>query len=274
MTHTPPYRNDALRWVAAEIRFPLIEELAAGVPTEFRDRIRDQLPIQEQQTEVAITVGPAGPSAQQTARHRFLSRDRLMSLTIGRDSIVLETTEYRGWTAFRSVFVEALTALEATGRPDGLLRLGLRYIDEIRVPALIATVADWNGWVDEKLVAPFILDDDTLPTSATIALQYGEPPGYVTMFRAAPFARGRTVQEEGALRTPFQTPEGPYFLLDTDASWVDPERQVPEFTVDRIGEIFDALHEPCKRLFEASITPRLRNEVLSRPREEVWASAS
>jgi hypothetical protein len=31
---------------------------------------------------------------------------------------------------------------------------------------------------------------------------------------------------------------------------------------------FTELHGPCKELFEASITQRLRDEVLMRPREE------
>lgn len=254
--------------MAAEVRYPLVEQLATSVPADFRERIRETFPIHEEQPELSVSLGGAGPSAQQIVRQRFLARDRTMSLTVGRDAVALETTHYSGWTSFRALFIEALSALETSVRVDGLLRLGLRYIDEIRIPHEVETVVDWKEWIDNRLLAPFTIDDAALPANATTVLQYGEPPGYVTVFRAAPFPKGRTVQAEGPLRMPFETPDGPYFLLDTDASWADPERQVPEFDLERITEIFNKLHEPSHRLFENSITPRLRTEVLSRPREE------
>jgi uncharacterized protein (TIGR04255 family) len=192
-------------------------------------------------------------------------------VTVGRDSFVLETTDYPGWTRLREIFVEALGGLESTARIDGLARVGLRYIDEIRVPQEIGSPSDWAGWIDDRLVAPLTLDEEQTPATATTFLQYGEAPGYVTVFRAAPVPSGRTVQSEGPLRMPFETPDGPYFLLDTDAFWTDPDRQVPEFDLGRVAEILDQLHAPSSRLFESAITDRLRDEVLRRPREEVWA---
>jgi uncharacterized protein (TIGR04255 family) len=268
VSQTAPYENDALRYAAIEVRFPPIEELDRIV-TEFRERVRELLPISEREQQVAVNFGPAGPSTQQAVRQRFSTRDRIASSALAADALLLETTDYPGWTEFRDRYTVLLDALENVSRPDGTLRIGIRYIDEIRVPS-VASVSDWDGWVSEKLFAPLQLDEP--PSAATLALQYGMPPGYVTVFRAAPFATGRTVQEEGPLRLPYPTPDGPYFLLDTDASWADPDRQVPEFSREAIVAILDELHAPCKRVFEASITDRLRDEVLRRPREEVWGA--
>jgi uncharacterized protein (TIGR04255 family) len=240
------------------------------VPQAFRDRLREQFPIQEPLNQMTLTVGATGPVAQQAIRQRFMSRDRFMSVTVGRDAVVLETTAYKTWTAFRDLFMDVLSALADSQRPDGYLRLGLRYIDEIRVPVDVPTVADWRGWVADALVEPFTIDDTASPTSATIALQYGRYPGNQILFKAAPFASGRTVLDEGPLLSPFLTPDGPYFLLDTDASWLDQQSGVPEFDVPAMTEMFNDLHVPCKRLFERSHGPRLRSEVLDRPREEVW----
>jgi uncharacterized protein (TIGR04255 family) len=269
----PPYAQDTLRFVAAEVRFPVVEELGVQVPQAFRERLRERFPVQEPLSQMTFTVGTTGPVAQQAIRQRFTPRDRLMSVTVGRDSVVLETTAYSSWSDFRDLFTEILSALAESQRPDGVLRLGLRYIDEIRVPEeihKINTVADWKGWVVDALIEPLLIDDAASPASATIALQYGQYPGYQTLFKAAPFASGRTVQDEGPLLVPFATPDGPYFLLDTDASWMDQQRAVPEFDVAPMIEMFDNLHGPCKRLFEQSLGPRLRPEVLDRPREEVW----
>ncbi len=271
MANTPPYVNDALRWVAMEVRYPVVEEFGAVLPPEFRDRVQEEFPVLEEQNELSMNFSPTGPSAQQALKYRFSSRDRLASIVVGRDAITCETTLYPGWTPFRERFTGILYALQDARRPEGTLRVGLRYIDEIRVPG-VATLSDWTGWISDNLIAPFRLLGDIEPSTATLALQYGTPPGFVTLFRGAPFPVGRTVQPEGPLRMPFATPDGPYFLLDTDASWADPDRQIPEFDVDRIVEILNELHEPSNRLFEASITDRLRDEVLRRPLEEVWAA--
>ncbi len=271
MAHTPPYETDALRWVAVEVRYPLLEGLEDGVPAGLRERLHADFPIVEEQSELAVSFGVGSPTTQQARRFRFLTRDRLRSVLIGRDAVAVETTTYGGWTTdFRGQVVEILRAVADTLTPDGVVRVGLRYIDEVRVPEQVDDVAGWAPWIDERLVAPFSLDPTMQPTSATIALQFGEPPGYVTVFRAAPFAAGRTVQSEGPLRMPYETPDGPYFLLDTDAAWTDPRREVPEFDPDAIRDVLDHLHEPCHRLFEGSITERLRSEVLRRPTEEVF----
>jgi uncharacterized protein (TIGR04255 family) len=258
--------------VAAEIRYPRVDELASSLPPTFRDQIRELFPIPEEQNQLTVSLSPAGPSTEQVRQHRFVARDRLMSVTVDRDAVTVEATEYAGWTTFRSQLVHVVRALEQARRPDGILRVGLRYIDEIRLPDAPENVQGWRGWIDDRLVAPFGLDDQAHLSNGMVVLQYGEPPGYVTIFRAAPFAAGRTVQQGGPLRVPVETPDGPYFLFDTDASWADPDRQVPEFDSDRIAEILDDLHEPCRRLFEASITDRLRDAVLNRPREEVWGT--
>jgi uncharacterized protein (TIGR04255 family) len=270
MADTPPYQNDALRYVAVEVRFPLVDDSDPQHWTRFREAVHEDLPVAQEEQQLNVTVGPTGPSAQQLTRQRLSARDRISSAVLGRDVLVLETTEYPGWTEFQERFARLLTSLEEVRRPDGVLRIGLRFIDEIRVPG-VQKIADWRGWVSDALVAPFILDE-LEPSAATVALQYGAAPGLVTTFRAAPFASGRTVQEDGPLRLPFDTPEGAYFLLDTDASWTDPHAQVPEFDVASIVAILTELHEPCHRLFEAAITDRLRDDVLRRPREEVWAS--
>lgn len=271
MPGTAPYLNDALRYVAAEVRFPLLDEGEARDLGGFREAIHGDLPIPQEEQQVSVNIGPSGPSTQQAVRQRYSTRDRVTSAVLGRDVLVLETTSYPGWTEFRERFVRLLEALESVRRPDGVLRIGIRFIDEIRVPS-VESVADWSGWISEGLVAPLGLDE-VEPSGATVALQYGTAPGFVTAFRAAPFPSGRTVLEEGPLGLPYETPDGPYFLLDTDASWADPDRQIPEFEVQSIVAILNELHAPCHRLFEAAITDRLRDEVLWRPREEVWASS-
>jgi uncharacterized protein (TIGR04255 family) len=187
----------------------------------------------------------------------------LASVAVTKEVIALETTNYEGWSSFKRSFADVLAALGEVSKPDGVLRVGLRYVDEVRVKDGPLDIYDWSEWIDERLVSSFrLLSPDVPLASGTLALQYGDPPGYVTIFRAGPFAGGRTVQEQGTLRMPLATPEGPYFLFDTDSSWAEPSRQIPEFSLDLIDEIAIRLHDPCSDLYEASITEKLRTEVL------------
>lgn len=273
-TQTPPYPNDPLRWVAADVRFPPVDQLATEVPTSFRDHFRDRFPVVEPFGQLAISLGfpgPAGGMPQQLTLHRMVQRDRLMAITLGRDGLTLETTDYPGWADFSAVLTEVTDQLAVGCRPDGVLRIGLRYVDEIRLPEAPAAPRGWTAWIEPRLLSPLTLDDEE-PSQANITLQYGEPPGYVTVFRASPLAKGRTVNPDGPLRQPMAFPDGPYFLLDTDASWADPTRQVPGFEPDVIAPVFEALHTRCHDLFEASITRELRT-LLERDRTDVWGAA-
>jgi uncharacterized protein (TIGR04255 family) len=267
------YTNDPLRWVAADVRFPPVDQLATEIPGALRTRFKEQFPVLEPTTQLAISIGVAGqPGAapQQVTLHRMLQRDRLMAITIGRDGMTLETTNYPGWPDFSKILSDLVDELASVACPDGVLRIGLRYVDEVRLPEAPATVRDWSHWIHPSLMGPLTLGSEE-PSTANIALQFGEPPGYVTVFRAGPVPRGRSVNEDGPLRQPFPFPDGPYFWLDTDASWADPDRQVPVFTTDLILPVFEVLHTRTHELFEASITDELR-AVLQKTREEVWSS--
>jgi uncharacterized protein (TIGR04255 family) len=194
-----------------------------------------------------------------------------MAITLGREGFTLESTDYPGWTDFSRVLSELVDQLASASCPDGVLRIGLRYVDEIRLPKPPATTRGWAKWIHPSLMGPLNLGSEE-PSTANIAVQFGEPPGYVTVFRAGPVPRGRSVNQDGPLRQPFPFPDGPYFLLDTDASWADPDREVPAFTTALIGPVFEALHARAHELFEASVTDELR-KLLRKSREGVWHQA-
>lgn len=267
MSSTPLYSSDTLRFVAAEVRYPPADQFSSEVPTDLRRRIEAQFPILESATQLTVTVGQIGQPAQAMMIHRFLQRDRLASLSISRDAVTLETTAYAQWEVFHRLFVSMVDAIEETNRPAGVTRVGLRYIDEVRLPDPPADPQGWRGWLDDRVVGPFLITDGArAPDQGTIVLQFGTAPGYLTVLRAAPVASGRAVQEEGPLRVPFRTPDTAYFLLDTDASWADPSRLVPEFRAGDISQTLEELHRPCHALYESVITDRLRREVLTQPR--------
>jgi uncharacterized protein (TIGR04255 family) len=73
--------------------------------------------------------------------------------------------------------------------------------------------------------------------------------------------RGFTVDPNGPLQIA-RRGEGAYFLIDLDSFWSAPSEAMPEFDPSYVLERCAHLRVPIRTLFEASITKKLRNEVL------------
>jgi uncharacterized protein (TIGR04255 family) len=78
----------------------------------------------------------------------------MTAVTFRRDAIAVETTRYVQYERFRDVAALAIGARQAVDPVDGVDRLGLRYIDEIRVPDIGVAPVGWEPWVDASLLGP------------------------------------------------------------------------------------------------------------------------
>ena len=99
-----------------------------------------------------------------------------------------------GWEeSFRPLVEAALVALNRTGPPDGVRRIGLRYINEIRVPEIDSSPGDWRGYIYESLLSaagPKLIPAGLHPTvwqgiaqyrtsaDSTLMVRYGPQEGY------------------------------------------------------------------------------------------------
>jgi len=248
--------------VALEVRHPPAEPMTAAAVSRAKKILGGVTPLQEPQTISGFMISTAGPTQQpmETAQ-RFSSRDRSTAVTFRSGAVVVETTRYRQYEDLREVIGLALRAREAAGPVDGVLRVGLRYIDEIRTPAEDGPLG-WSEWVDPSLLGP-------APLATVHGLQVSQWQGLV-MFTGSNDAQlllrygpgeGYAVDPGGELRRPAPAP-GPFFLLDIDNFW-SPE-PVPDFTVAALLQRCDDLHKPVLGLFESLITEKLRKEVLRR----------
>ena len=154
--------------------------------------------------------------------------------------------------------LEARLQVEAI---DGIERLGLRYINEVRVPELDGQ--DWSQWIGASLLGQADigkkLELEPLQWQGVTVFTRG-PARFITL-RYGP-REGYAVDPGGDLKRPTPQP-GPYFLIDIDSFWAS-EGTVPELDLERVLTMANDLHEPAGDLFESLITPRLRKEVLNR----------
>ncbi|MGF1645974.1 MAG: TIGR04255 family protein [Kineosporiaceae bacterium] len=263
------YPNAPVVLVTLELRHPATEPLTRAERVRAARLLGAHTPIPRagHATEIVMTAAPGSQPTQQVKQEefpRFLSRDHRVAVAFRRDAVVVETTRYGRWEELRALVADVLEVRAEVGGVVGVERLGLRYIDEIRVPS--GAESAWEPWVHHALLGPSAVARDLdLPRPAlwqgltvfppdpdrTLALRYGS------------FA-GHAVQPDGELKRD-DSPAGPFFLLDIDSFWI-PGDGTPEFDIESLLRTCDSLHAPIRSLFEHLITDRLRDEVLRRDR--------
>jgi len=263
------YPNAPVVLVALEIRHPTAGSLSVAERGAIKRRLTRHVPIMRmgrmQQLTLLQAVGePVSLTGSQTHEFpRYFSRDNTMAVSIRDDAVVVETTRYERWEQLRTVLADLIEVRQEIGGVDGVERIGLRYVDEIRVANEQASGSGWASWVDPALLGPAQLGEElglavaesqgimvfTQSADRTVVLRYGAREGYA-------------VNPGGDLRRSTPSP-GPYFLLDIDSFWA-PGEGTPEFDRKLLLETCDALHAPVRSLFERLITERLREEVFRR----------
>lgn len=257
------YPHAPVALVAVEARHSEAPELSEGAQGQVKRFLSAALPLPQPLQRKTITHGPGDSSSvTEAVLPRFVTRDRTTSATFGPQSVVVETTRHKSYSDLADVLRLALDARQTVAPVDGLTRLGLRYINEIRVPDPPGGATGWDAWVSGRLTgqaglgnALGVTEQQWQGVSALargagrhLLLRYGPSEGYAV----AP----------GALERPTPSP-GEFFLLDIDSFW-QPVDVVPEFSASTIMELCADLHEAVTVTFETLITDRLREEVLRR----------
>lgn len=269
LTGHETYPHAPLEFVAFEVRYPLAPALVQeSMLPQLQKAFYEWLPLVEPlatvEAEVQSLMGAVSTVPIQGPPSfgiRFLSRDRHSSVSVTRNKLTLETTTYPGYVEFRASISRALEALERLDAAiPGVSRIGLRYIDEIRVGRKIAKPTDWNGYIDARLVGPLTMANESVTAElyqGLVQFNLGDGRHAVMRFGAM---QGQAVGN-APLRRRSRPESGPFFLIDVDGFWSSGDA-VPEFSLARVLETCDALHDPVHSLFEASLTDRLRREVL------------
>mgnify|MGYP000119857388 CR=1 FL=1 len=133
------YPNAPIVDMIAEIRFSQCEPLDKIKLRGFTTALDEHLPLLTEETGTSVQLSsPDGqvevPVTNGETFPRWSSRDKRTVLTLRQNILSLETTDYPGYFNVRELLEKAVTALERLMAPKGVTRIGLRYIDEIRVP--------------------------------------------------------------------------------------------------------------------------------------------
>jgi len=229
--------------------------------------LADALPIAEPIQEQTILFGTEGtPDVKGRFAFRLASRDRTTAATLSPNRLALETSDYKKYEDFRRLLATLLEVLQEFGRPAGVERIGLRYIDEIRIPDLSASdPSAWRTYMDDALLAPADLAAEALPEMQAQTLNgllhFENREHQTTIVVRYGALEGRVVDPDGPLRLKTPTQPGPFFLFDIDSFWNAGE-VIADFDAASMIDTCDRLHQPISSIFERCITERLRDDVL------------
>lgn len=262
------YPNPPIALTACEVRVPPSGlPISDGEIADIRDRLADVFPVvrSKARQQVTVEVNPSGaePTVSNDRVLQLTNREQSVVAQIAPESIVLKTADYRGWAKFRPLLSQVLQATSAAAAPGGYHRVGLRYIDEIRLPAGGGQVADWEGYLNDALLAPVSLgqaDDDLSPKGWQTVTQFAAGEQHTVVVRYGP-NDGYAVNPDQPPHRPNRAPPGPFFLFDIDSYW-ETDKTIPAFEPDEVTALCDRLHRPVRALFDAAVTDRLRDEVL------------
>ncbi len=244
-----------------EVKYPELPSRPGGAAElGLREALHDVLPLAESTVQDLFAVGPDGPKFSPRSNVlRFTTRDRTTALAVTPGGAVLETTSYTGFTRFLELASTSMAAIESFLAPDGILRVGLRYIDEIRVDSVDSLPGDWSGYIDNHLLAtaqPEFLEKTGLqPKGWQGLVQYSTGPDQLLQLRYGP-QDGYAVDPNGPTRRKSPVQPGPFFLLDSD-SWWEPTDEVPSFTAVDIDQVCRRLHTPLRHIFNVVSLPKL-----------------
>lgn len=259
------FSNAPLEFVACEIRVPITPRLVREDTFELlTDALSSQFPLpdQEQVQTLTFLAGRAGVP-ETDRRFRFLNLDRTASAVVSRNAITVETTNYGEFPAFRALVLFVVEAVSRVAKIVGIERIGLRYIDEIRVPDNPGDVAGWRGWIADEVLGPLDIAGDYRPTEFQTVLRLTAGDTNVVVRYGA--LTGEGVVGDGPLKRRSRRATGPFFVIDTDCFQVTQGADMTEFAVEPITAVLDELHRPAGTLFRRATTDRLREEFRRTP---------
>lgn len=251
-------RAAPLYFTIVQVRFNSVLSLETYAP-QIQERLRkDGFPDAQRgviatinlNVPVASDVGsPPMPVAQ--ARLLMGNMERTSSFILDPNALSFQTAEYNTFESFSADFFKGLEAVNDAVGLSYADRIGLRYLNAV-FPKPGETIRDY---FPESLLGLSIADGP----ARGIVHSFSE-----TLIKADQVnVRSRVVIQDGEVAFPpdlqplqlkvaarFKQLRGRHGIIDTDG-WTDSRE---EFSVDRIRERIDLIHEEVERTFLASVT--------------------
>lgn len=253
------YPNAPLALVAAEVRYTYAPRLRTpDVWDAIQMDLEEILPIRRpQQMKVTMSVGAQQTISSQLEQVlRLTDRKSTTALTVTPEATTFETTAYSEYPQFRATLEKVLESIHAQGKVAAVERVGLRYIDEIRVPEPITDARSWADWVNPDLLAALAIGSGPV-LGAEGLIQYDLSDGRRMDLRWAA-VDGQSIVGNDPLKR-VVPPPGPFFVLDWDSYMTTETEHILDFVPGALIDVVNQLHSPVGDAFQNTVTDRLRD---------------
>lgn len=255
------YPNAPVVLVALEVRHPASGLLSSRDRARLKSELGRRTPIRRDVRSYGFEIGAGGPlipRAMEEEFPKYFDRSQTIAVSAQSEATVIELSAYRGWEDCVDLVRLVMESRNRVAPIDGTLRVGLRFINEFRVPG---ESPDWSGYLN----APIKPDGLAVPDmkmqgwQGTSVYQHEHTAGQMLNLRYGLMEESTIAAGGHDLRFPNRG-RGTFYLLDMD-SYLTPVG-TPEFVLEDLIETMERLHAPLRQLFERLITDRLRDEVL------------
>ena len=222
------------------------------MPGRIHERLKsfyNEKPRSQQLVEAQVqglgSDGGAGVTFQQRVMNQkvqLLADKGTRIASLGENQLTVHMlAPYVGWEAFRPMIVEALDAYRAVAEPEGVTRVGLRYINRIVIPGESEPELS-----DYFTIPPKFPDVD--PTIKRLSFFNRKEAEYADL----PI---RIVVTFAQIEAPATASDSHQYLLDLDIIWIRREQPMP---VDEVMGMVDEMKRRHRRVFESLIKPKAR----------------
>lgn len=255
MSRREVFPNAPLAMVVAEVQFSYLPELTAEIAlSRALDQVREATPVLSIKPMLNVQMGDAAHQMGLVLESRAKDNQITAAISSQALNVAMSGAAYTVYEdSLRPLIERAYDGLIATVPHLLVTRLGLRYLDEIRVAEPPSDLEGWRRWIDAKLLEPasYLSDHSGVAVGARSTWHYALPRGYQLTLNYGPFHGPGVIGPEH----PFHRAGGDstMFVLDVDASWV-PSGGVETLTRDELLDRYDDLHEPTKTVFSSAVT--------------------
>lgn len=240
-----PLKDSPLRFVVAQIQFPLVTSIAdEAFIGPFQERIRQSYADLRAEVDAQITIGPDGAQVREGRRiWRFTDTASAWEVTLAPEFLALATKTYTSRDDFLSRLGFLVEALGDWLRLRTTRRLGVRYIDRLDEDSVhLDDIAE--------LLKPEVLGATQAPRPGSVALHHALAD---FEFRFADDtalrARWGSLPPHTSFDPAIEPIDGPSWVLDLDAS--HGER---EFSPAAIRDQVQLFSDRIYRFFRWAIT--------------------
>jgi uncharacterized protein (TIGR04255 family) len=240
------YRNPPIEEAICDFQFAPGLDWDPTLPGRMYGELKEtygEKPRLQQLVEAQLQAGVEGQSSvsmqQKIGKQRvqFLGEGGTRIVGVGVDQLSVHMLRpYKGWEIFRPQILRALEVYRRVAEPEGITRIGLRYINKVTIEE----------------------PHDDLSPYFTIPPKFPQIDSTTKLL--AFFNRKEAAFSDQPIRivvtfADMESSPSPSYLLDLDIIWISPEAPVP---LDDFPDIMEDMKTRHRKVFEALITDETR----------------